>query len=118
MIPAFLLVLFGALLLGACGATPKIPEETTVTDSGEVVDALAIAPPPPPGPSPPPPQVRLDTSFGSAGSLGGDLKAWNPVAVAMDMQGRILLAGPGPGSQPIPQKTTEIVHRLRPFRSG
>ncbi len=53
--------------------------------------------------------VRLDPSFASSGTMGGELSVWTPVGVAIDAAGRILVAGPSndPSSPP-----AEIVRRF------
>ena len=62
------------------------------------------------GVAPPPLNVRLDSSFGLEGNVGGALADWSPVGVALDGQGLVVS---GPGGDPA-APVAEVVRRFTP----
>jgi hypothetical protein len=89
------------LLLAGCGGSAVAPPaaaldasdaareaqaaEATVTEAGDA--------------------VRLDETFGIAGEITGELSVWTAAGVAIDPQGRILIAGPDSNTALPPSET-------------
>jgi uncharacterized delta-60 repeat protein len=83
-----------AMVLGGCGGGTGATANRAPLDGGVTEDAPADAGSDGGG-SFPLLQVRLDPSFGMQGAIDGQLARWIPAGVAIDPQGRILVAGPG-----------------------
>ena len=100
----------GSLSSSGCGVDPP------GFAGGPPVDSGAPGARPPDGSeasgvAPPPLNVRLDSSFGLEGNVGGALADWSPVGVALDAQGRLVVSGPG-GDPAAP--VSEVVRRFTP----
>jgi uncharacterized delta-60 repeat protein len=99
------------LLSSACGAYGPNLEEISLPDSGELEGGDHLDAAVSPEAFLPSPDVQLDSTFGLGGSLGGYLSAWTPVGLAIDAEGRIVVAGP---SNDPSSPSAEIVRRLTP----
>ncbi len=100
----------GSLSSSGCGVDPPGFAGGPPVDSG-AADARPLEGSDASGVAPPPLNVRLDSSFGQEGNVGGALADWSPVGVALDAQGRLVVSGPG-GDPAAP--VSEVVRRFTP----